>query len=263
MEKYTKNKTLSIAIVLIIFGIMLSSIAGVVQANTDPWWSDAFYSARTIDGFPFSAYVKGQTILLELENEQENYQTIYTKRVAKIKNLNTGKVVKDYTVLSSKKAIPFGDLYSTNWVPKKAGKYVAYAEVFNKKNNKKVIHTQTFNVYDKPIAKLSIFTYGKTYKIGESIPFGIEGVGTLPLYLEPSYNIINVDTGTTYTFEFEGFDEEMPGGSGQARGYEWDQKDKDGNQVAKGKYKIRWYWSDKPSPAIKNKYTDSGKFKIT
>ncbi len=263
MEIYSKNKTLSIAIMLIIFGIMLSSIAGVVQANTEPWWSDAFYTARTIDGFPSSAFVKGETISLDLENELANYQTIYTKRVAKIKDLKTGNVVKDYTFLSSKKPIPFGDTYSTKWVPKKAGKYGAYAEVLNEKNNKKVIHTQAFIVYNKPIAKLSIFTYGKTYDIGESIPFGIEGVGTLPVYLEPRYNIINVDTGKTYTFDIEGFfNEKMPGGSGEGRGYQWDQKDKHGNQVAKGKYMIRWYWSDKPSPAPKNKYTNSSKFKI-
>lgn len=245
------------AIILVISTILLSGVVGVVEAKSVQWWSDAFYTARTIDGFPLTGYVKGDTISLDLENEID-FQTIYTERVAMIKNLDNGKIVKKYTVIP-RVTIPFGGMYSTKWVTDKAGRYQACAEVINNKNNKKVRCTQTIIVYNKPTPALAIST-DKSFKLGQQVWFGLSNPGTLSVYLDPHYTVFDIDHGKSYIFSASLFREELDVNTGL--GFGWDQKNNNGQQVQKGRYKIRWYYGESPSPAPKNKYSESMIFRI-
>lgn len=246
------------AIVSTILAILLS---GIVQA-TGPWYTDIFYIARDSIGNPLSAYVKGDTITLSLENELD-YQTVYTQYVGKVKSVDTGKVVKSYTKLPSRIAIPFGGTYTSTWIANVPGRYQACAIVINGLNQKKERCTQIFKVFSKPTAELTIITFAKSYNTGKSIPFGITGTGTLPVYLDTAhYTVISVDTGTPYVLNVNGYLlEKMDGGGTTYIGFDWDQK-VSGVQVASGRYKFRWYWGDNPNPAPKNKYSDSAIFTI-
>jgi len=249
-----------IGIILTLFTMMLSGIVGVASA-ADPWWKDVFYTARTIDGSPNTGYLKGDTISLDLENEVD-FQTIYVKRIARIKNLDTGKIVKQYTVLPSKVPITFGGMYSTKWIPTKAGRYSACVEAINSKNNKKIRCTQTMIVYNQPTSALAVSTIAKSYKIGQQVWIGLTNPGTLSSYIEQGYTVIDMDHGKSYKF---GVTWGMPTDElniNTGLGFGWDQKTNSGVQVQKGRYKIRWYWSESPSPAPKNKYSESPVFRI-
>lgn len=248
-----------IAIVLILFSVLF---AGTVQAA--PWYSGSMYIVRNAGGDPLSSYVKGDTVTLSIENELDNFQTIYTQYVGKIKNVKTGKIIKPYTKLPSKVAIPFGGTYGSTWtinVP--PGKYQACAIITNSANNKKEICTQIVKVFSKPTAELAVVTFAKSYNVGESIPFGITGTGTLPTYVDTlHYTIINVDTGTPYVMNVVGYLlEKMEGGYSTYNGFDWDQEIS-GVQAPPGRYKIRWYWGKDPSPAPKNRHADSAIFRI-
>lgn len=254
-----KNKNLRIATILILFTILF---AGIAQAR--PWYSGAFYIVRDATGDPLLSYVKGNTVTLSLENEMDNYQTIYTQYVGQIKNVNTGKIVKPYKKLSKKVAIKFGGTYGTKWtinVP--PGKYQSCAIVTNSKNNKKELCAQPIRVFSKPTAELTVVTFGKSYTVGQSVPFGITGSGTLPIYLDTLHYIVtNVDTGTSFPLDVVGYLlEKMDGGYSTYSGFDWDQKIS-GAQVLPGRYKIRWYYGLSPSPAPKNKYANSAIFTI-
>ena len=216
-----------------------------------------FYTARTLDGYPNTGFLKGDTISLDLENEVGD-QIIYTKRVARIKNLDTGKIVKHYTIFSVKKAITFGGMFSTKWVPNKAGRYQACAEAINDKNNKKLRCTQVMIVYDKPTPALEV-SVDKSYKPGQEVWFGISNPGTLSVYLKPQYTKIDIDDGKSYTFHVSLLREELDVHTGL--GFGWDQKDNGGQNVKKGRYKIRWYYGESPS-GPKDKYRESITFRI-
>jgi hypothetical protein len=255
-----KIKNIRNVIVLIMLAILLT---GTVQALTH-WYDGAFYIVRDTTGNPMLSYVKGDIVTLSLENELDSPQTIYTQYVGKIKNVNTGKIIKPYTKLPSKVAIPFGGTYGTAWkinVP--PGKYQACAIAANSKNNKKELCTQTFKIFSKPTAELTVVTFAKSYNIGQSVPFGITGTGTLPTYVDTiHYTIINADTNTPYVMNVVGYLlEKMDGGSSTYDGFDWDQKIS-GVQAPPGRYKFRWYWGNNPSPVPKNKYADSAIFRI-
>ena len=246
---------------LTMFTMMLSGIVGVVSAASVPWWSDAMYIARSVDGSPNTGYVKGDTITLSLENEVD-FQTIYVKNVAQIKNLDTGKIVKKYTVLPRNTAIAFGRTYQTKWVPKTAGRYQACTEVINAQNAKKIRCAQTMIVYNKQTAALAVGTVAKSYKLGQQVWISISNPGTISSYLDDHYTVVDMDHGKLYVFAANWG---MPTNEltiGTGLGFGWDQKDKNGNQVMKGRYKIRWYWSTGPSPMAYSKQSDSPVFTI-
>ena len=248
-----------IAIVLILLAVLF---AGTVQAA--PWYSGSAYYVRDATGNPLSSYVKGDKVTLSLENELDNFQTIYTQYVGKIKNVNTGQIVKPYNKLPSKVAIKFGRTYASKWtINVSPGKYQACAIMTNSKNSQKEICSQPFRVFSKPTAELTVVTFGKSYNIGQSIPFGITGSGTLPIYLDTlHYMVTSVDLGISLPLDVVGYlPEKMDGGYSTYNGFIWDQKIS-GVQILPGRYKIRWYYGLSPSPAPKNKYADSAIFTI-
>jgi hypothetical protein len=256
-----KSNIWKIAIMLTMLTMMLSGIAGVVSAASVPWWSDAFYIARSVDGFPNTGYVKGDTITLSLENEVD-FQTIYVKNVAQIKNLDTGKIVKKYTVLPSKVPIAFGGTYQTTWIPKTAGRYQACTEVTNVKNAKKVRCAQTMIVYNKPTSALAVGTVAKSYKLGQQAWISLSNPGTLSSYIDNHYTVVDMDHGKSYVFSVTWGMPTNELNIGTGLGFGWDQKDNNGIQVKKGRYKIRWYWSASPSPTPHSKHSDSPVFTI-
>jgi hypothetical protein len=241
--------------------MMLSGIVGVVSAVSVPWWSDAFYDARTIDGNSNTGYVKGTTIFLSMENEVDS-QTIYIKNVAQIKNLDTGLIVKQYTVLPKKTAIAFWRTYQTKWVPKTTGRYQACTEVINVKNAKKVRCTQTMIIYNKPTSALAVGTVTKSYTLGQQVWISLSNPGTISSYIDNRYTVIDMDHGKSYIFSVTVGTPANELAVSSGLGFGWDQKDNNGNQVQKGRYKIRWYWSTGPSPAPLSKYSDSPVFTI-
>ena len=255
-----KIKNIRTIVGLVILAMLL---IGAVQAAPS-WYSGAFYIIRDSTGSPMASYVKGNTVTLSLENEADNSQTVYTQYVGKIKNYNTGKIIKPYTKLPSKVAIPFGRTYGTQWkinVP--PGNYQACAIISNSNNNQKEVCAQVIKVFSKQTPELTIITSGKSYSIGQSVDFGITGTGTLPTYVDTlHYWVVNVNTNTQYEMNVNQFlVEKVDGGRISYESFSWDQQIS-GVQAPPGKYKFRWYWGTSPSPAPKNKYADSAIFTI-
>lgn len=255
-----RSNILKIAMALFVLSILF---AGIVQAAM-PWYSGAFYIVRDMTGNPTASYVKGDTVKLSLENEADSFATVYTQYVGKIKDYKTGKIIKPYTKLPSKVAIKFGHTYATKYkVNVPPGKYQACALVTNAKNNKKELCAQVIKVFSKPTAELAIIMFGKSFNIGQSVQFGIEGTGTIPTYVDTlHYAVINVDTNSQYFMNVPGYLlEKIDGGYTSYSSFYWDQKIS-GVQAPPGRYKFRWYWGINPGPAPKDKFADSAIFTI-